>query len=74
MTGSPCAIELSKTYLVAIHHPDDYDPSVEDEAMGHDIDVLDPLYRRTAPRVPDESGADNARHYIHGCKKIAGQL
>jgi hypothetical protein len=27
-------------YLVAIHHPDDYDPSVEDEAMGRDIDVL----------------------------------
>ena len=21
-------------YLVAIHHPDDYDPSVEDEAMS----------------------------------------
>ena len=28
-------------YLVAIHHPDNYDPSVsEDEAMDHDIDVL----------------------------------
>jgi hypothetical protein len=28
-------------YLVAIHHPDDYDPSVaEDEAMDRDIDVL----------------------------------
>jgi hypothetical protein len=28
-------------YLVAIHHPDDYDPAVaEDEAMGRDIDVL----------------------------------
>lgn len=27
-------------YLVAIHHPDDYDPSVEDEAMSRDIDVL----------------------------------
>ena len=28
-------------YLVAIHHPDDYDPSVaEDEAMHRDIDVL----------------------------------
>jgi hypothetical protein len=26
--------------LVAIHHPDDYDPSKEDEAMGRDIDVL----------------------------------
>ncbi|CAN5564169.1 YciI family protein [soil metagenome] len=27
-------------YLVAIHHPDDYDPSLEGEAMGRDIDVL----------------------------------
>jgi hypothetical protein len=27
-------------YLVAIHHPDDYDPSIEDEAMSRDIDVL----------------------------------
>jgi len=27
-------------YLVAIHHPDNYDPSAEGEAMGRDIDVL----------------------------------
>ena len=27
-------------YLVAIHLPDDYDPSVETEAMSRDIDVL----------------------------------
>ena len=27
-------------YLVAIHHPDNYDPSREDEAMHHDIDAL----------------------------------
>jgi hypothetical protein len=28
-------------YLVAIHHPDNYDPSVsEDDAMHRDIDVL----------------------------------
>jgi hypothetical protein len=27
-------------YLVAIHHPDDYEPSVETEAMSHGIDVL----------------------------------
>ncbi|MES2309692.1 MAG: YciI family protein [Verrucomicrobiota bacterium] len=27
-------------YLVAIHHPDNYDPSLEDEAMSHEIDVL----------------------------------
>jgi len=30
-----------KQYLVAIHHPDDYDPFVaEDEAMDRAIDVL----------------------------------
>jgi hypothetical protein len=27
-------------YLVAIHHPDDYDRSVEDDAMIRDIDAL----------------------------------
>lgn len=27
-------------YLVAIHHPDSYDPSTEDEEMARDIDVL----------------------------------
>ena len=27
-------------YLVAIHHPDDYDPSVETEAMVRDISAL----------------------------------
>jgi hypothetical protein len=32
--------EIMAQYLVAIHHPDNYDPSLEDEAMGRDIDVL----------------------------------
>jgi hypothetical protein len=27
-------------YLVAIHHPDDYDPSTEDEAMSREISAL----------------------------------
>ena len=27
-------------YLVAIHHPDDYVPSLEDKAMVHDISAL----------------------------------
>ena len=27
-------------YLVAIHHPDNYDPSVEGEAMNRDINAL----------------------------------
>jgi hypothetical protein len=32
--------EIMTQYLVAIHLPDDFDPSVEDEAMSRDIDVL----------------------------------
>jgi hypothetical protein len=32
--------EIMPQYLVAIHHPDNYDPSREGEAMGRDIDVL----------------------------------
>src|SRR5262249_26237124 len=27
-------------YLVTIYHPDDYDPSTEDETMSRDIDAL----------------------------------
>jgi hypothetical protein len=27
-------------YLVAIHHPDDYDPSLDNKAMHHDISAL----------------------------------
>lgn len=29
-----------KNYLIAIHHRDDYDPSIEDETMHRDIDAL----------------------------------
>jgi hypothetical protein len=33
--------KIMTRYLVAIHHPDDYDPAAfEDEAMHRDIDVL----------------------------------
>ena len=32
--------EVRTQYLVAIHHPDDYDPSAEDEAMYRDIEAL----------------------------------
>ncbi len=43
-------------YLVAIHHPDDYDPSVaEDEAMSRDIDALN-----------DEMVAAGARIFVGG--------
>jgi hypothetical protein len=42
-------------YLVAIHHPDDYDASVEDEAMSRDIDVLN-----------DEMEAARVRIFVGG--------
>ncbi|MEP9399223.1 YciI family protein [Mesorhizobium sp. KR2-14] len=39
-------------YLVAIHHPDDYDPSVaEDEAMARDIDVLNEEMEAAGVRI-----------------------
>ncbi|ADE12551.1 YciI family protein [Sideroxydans lithotrophicus] len=39
-------------YLVAIHHPDDYDPSVaEDEAMSRDIDALNDEMKAAGVRV-----------------------
>lgn len=45
-------------YLVAIHHPDDYDPSVaEDEAMARDIDALN-----------DEMEAAGVRIFVGGLR------
>jgi hypothetical protein len=38
-------------YLVAIHHPDNYDPSLEDEKMGRDIDVLNEEMEAAGARV-----------------------
>ena len=38
-------------YLVAIHHPDNYDPSSEDEAMHRDIDVLNEEMEAAGARV-----------------------
>ncbi|MCW3062217.1 MAG: YCII-related protein [Capsulimonas sp.] len=38
-------------YLVAIHHPDDYDPSVEDEAMTRDIDMLNEEMEAAGVRI-----------------------
>ncbi|MGV3616297.1 MAG: YciI family protein [Fimbriimonas sp.] len=42
-------------YLVAIHHPDDYDSSIEDEAMTRDIDQLN-----------DEMKAAGVRTFVGG--------
>src|SRR5687767_14046288 len=41
-TVQPRAVtgEAMTKYLVAIHHPDDFDPSTEDEATHRDIDAL----------------------------------
>ncbi len=39
-------------YLVAIHHPDDYDPFVaEDEAMSRDIDALNDEMQAAGVRI-----------------------
>ena len=42
-------------YLIAIHNPDNYDPSLEDQAMHRDIDVLN-----------DEMVAAGARVFVGG--------
>ena len=38
-------------YLVAIHHPDNYDPSTESEAMMRDIDTLNEKMEAAGARV-----------------------
>jgi hypothetical protein len=38
-------------YLVAIHHPDDYDPSREGKAMERDIDALNEEMEAAGVRV-----------------------
>lgn len=49
-------------YLVAIHHPDNYDPSaMEDEAMSRDIDALN-----------DEMIAAGVRVFVGGLQPAKG--
>jgi hypothetical protein len=51
-------------YLVAIHHPDDYDPAVsEDAAMDHDIDVLN-----------DEMQAAGVRVFVGGLQPVRNAM
>jgi len=38
-------------YLVAIYHPDDYDPSKEDEAMSRDIGALNNEMKAAGVRI-----------------------
>ena len=47
-------------YLVAIHHPNDYDPSTEDEAMHRDIDALN-----------DEMVAAGVRVFVGGLQSAS---
>lgn len=48
-------------YLVAIHHPDDYDPAVaEDDTMDRDIDVLN-----------DEMVAAGVRIFVGGLQSVS---
>jgi len=49
--------DVMTQYLVAIHHPDDYDPSIEDEAMSRDIDMLN-----------DEMEAAGIRIFVGGLR------
>ena len=48
-------------YLVAIHHPDNYDPSLEDETMGRDIDGLNEEMEAAGARF-FAGGLQSARH------------
>jgi hypothetical protein len=47
-------------YLVAIHHADDYDPSLEDQAMRRDISALN-----------EEMVAAGARIFVGGLQPAA---
>ncbi len=38
-------------YLAAIYHPDNYDPSVEDEEMSRDIDLLNEEMEAAGVRI-----------------------
>jgi hypothetical protein len=59
-------------YLVVIHHPDDYDPSVaEDEAMDRDIDALNDEMKAAGVRIfvgrlHPASSAKSLRAQPHG--------
>src|SRR5258708_13785873 len=43
--------EIMPQYLVAIHHPDNYDGSLEPESMGRDIDALNEEMTAAGVRV-----------------------
>jgi hypothetical protein len=43
--------EFMTQYLVAIHHPDNFDPSTESEAMMRDVDLLNEEMEAAGARV-----------------------
>jgi hypothetical protein len=55
--------EIMTQYLVAIHHPDNYDPSKEDEAMIRDIGALNEEMEAAGVRIfaGGLSAASNAK-------------
>ena len=60
-------------YLVAIHHPDDYDPSAEGEAMVRDIDVLNEEMEAAGARF-FAGGLQSARHAKSLRKRPGGKV
>jgi len=60
-------------YLVAIHHPDNYDPSTEDEAMVRDIDVLNEEMVAAGARF-FAGGLQSARHAKSLRKQPGGKM
>ena len=55
--------EIMTQYLVAIHHPDDYDSSAEDEAMSRDVHELN-----------DEMVAAGVRIFVGGLTPASGAM
>jgi hypothetical protein len=60
-------------FLVAIHHPDNYDPSLEDEAMARDIDVLNEEMEAAGARF-FAGGLQSARHAKSLRKQLGGKV
>jgi hypothetical protein len=60
-------------YLVAIHHPDNYDPSLEDEAMMRDIDVLNEEMQAAGARF-FAGGLQSAPHAKSLRKQSGGKV
>jgi hypothetical protein len=60
-------------YLVAIHHPDNYDPSEEGEAMARDIDVLNEEMEAAGARF-FAGGLESAPHAKSLRKQPGGEV